>query len=50
MYFKCRKVEQERLLTALVTGFTDKIFQNFETSLNNVFDFDIWICLVNFYT
>ena len=40
--FKFCKVEQECWRTALVTGFTNEIFENFQASLNNnVFSFDI---------
>ena len=33
--FNCRRIEQERSVTALAAVFSDKVFENFETSLNN---------------
>ena len=42
------KVVLEYSLTALVTGLTNKIFRNSDTSLNN-FDIDIGLNLVYFY-
>lgn len=43
------KVEQKHSLTALDSGFTDKIFSNFENPLNNTFfSFNICLSLANF--
>ena len=51
MFLNVIKLEQERSLPALIIWFTNKIFENFETSLiNNVFDLDIFLNLVSFYT
>ena len=48
MFLNVVRLEYERSLPALITGFTNKILDNFATSLiNNVFDLDLFLDLLN---
>ena len=47
MFLNVVRLEYERSLPALITGFTNKILDNFATSLiNNVFDLDLFLDLL----